>query len=115
MNEAELNHIARVAMELDALVPRIAEAMHVMKQPDDYRRLALLLKPAEKFLLDAGPIVARARPEPGPLRDTCERFMRELPRRLRMLRDARAISPPAAPEPRVPSFRTPAFSLARAG
>lgn len=96
MDETELTHIASVAAGLDRLAPQIGEAMRLVASEEEYQRLAVLLKQAEKFLIEAGPIMGRARPEPGPLKDVCERFMRELPRRLRMIRDAQAVLPPVA-------------------
>jgi hypothetical protein len=94
VDEAGLREMAERAAGLDRLVPKIAEALRAAQDPADFKRLSDLLKLAERFLLDAGPIMSRTKPEPGPLRDTVERFLRELPRRLHMVRDAQSVLPP---------------------
>ncbi len=94
MDEAEWRQIAETAAGLDRLVPRIAAGMREADESRDFQRLADLLKPAERFLIEAGPIMSRAKPDETVLRETVERFMREMPRRLRMIRDAQAILPP---------------------
>ena len=67
--------------------------MRTASEPADFRRLLDLLKLAERFMIDAGPMMSRAKPEDAALRETVERFMREMPRRLRMIRDAQSILP----------------------
>jgi hypothetical protein len=94
VNEAEWRHIAETAAGLDRLVPKIAACMREADVAGDFLRLSELLKPAERFLIEAGPIMSRAKPDETALRETIERFMRELPRRLRMIRDAQAVLPP---------------------
>ena len=94
MDEVEWRQIAETAAGLDRLVPRIAAGMREADETCDFQRLADLLKPAERFLIEAGPIMSRAKPDETVLRETVERFMREMPRRLRMIRDAQAILPP---------------------
>lgn len=94
MDEVELRHIAERASGLDRLVPRIAEGMRLANDPVDFQRLADLLKLAERFLIDAGPIMSPAKPADSALREMVERFMREMPRRLRMIRDAQSIIQP---------------------
>jgi hypothetical protein len=98
VDEAELRQIAETAAGLDKLVPKIGDGMRAASEPADFQRLADLLKPAERFLIEAGPIMSRAKPEDTALRETVERFMRELPRRLRMIRDAQAVLPPMSAE-----------------
>ena len=98
LDEAELTHIANVAAGLDRLVPKIAEAIKLVDRESEYRRLLNLLRPAEQFLLEAGPIMSRAQPQDAALREICERFMRELPRRLRMVRHAQSVLPPVFEE-----------------
>ncbi|MDB5509786.1 MAG: hypothetical protein JWL93_2255 [Hyphomicrobiales bacterium] len=90
MDSSELKRICTVASELDKLVPRIGEAILSDERPEAQSRLASLLKSAEAFLLETGPTVARTMFEPGPTREMAERFLRELPRRLRMIREAHA-------------------------
>lgn len=90
MEPVELRRVSTIAAELDRLVPRIGEAMKSVEAGASKQRLVQLLKQAERFFLDTGPTVTRARFEPGPTRDMSERFMRELPRRLRMIREASA-------------------------
>ena len=94
MNEVEWRHIRETAAGLDRLVPRIAAVMRKVERPADFQRLSDLLKPAERFLIDAGAIMSRAKPDEPELRETVDRFMRELPRRLRMVREAQAVPPP---------------------
>lgn len=94
MDEAGLRQIAETATGLDRLVPQIVEGLRSASEPADFKRLADLLKPAERFLIDAGPIMSRTKPEDPALREVVERFMRELPRRLRMIREAQAVLPP---------------------
>lgn len=94
MDEAALRQIAETATGLDRLVPQIAEGMRAVSAPADFKRLMDLLKPAERFLIEAGPIMARAKPADPALHEIVERFMRELPRRLRMIREAHAVLPP---------------------
>ncbi len=96
MDEAVLRQIAETAAGLDRLVPKIVEGMRSASDPGDFRRLSDLVKPAERFLIEAGPIMSRAKPEDAGLRELVERFMRELPRRLRMIRDAQGVLPPLA-------------------
>ncbi len=98
MDEAELIHIANVAAGLDRLVPKIAEAIKMVESESEYRRLLNLLRPAEHFLLEAGPLMSRAQPQDVARRAICERFMRELPRRLRMVRHAQTILSPVFDE-----------------
>lgn len=97
MDEVELRQIAEKASGLDRLVPKIVEGLRAASEPDDFRRLADLLKVAERFLIDAGPSMSRVKPEDAALREAVERFMREMPRRLRMIRDAQSILPPILP------------------
>ncbi len=101
MQKEEKLRLAAIAAGLDRLVPQIAEAMNHVDAQEDFERLAALLKPAEDFLLDTGPLLSRVRAGAQAPDEPCERFMRELPRRLRMVRTARAVLPPllrAAPE-----------------
>ncbi|MBX9740053.1 MAG: hypothetical protein K2X62_08275 [Beijerinckiaceae bacterium] len=90
MDSSELKRISGVAVELDKLVPRIGMAIQTDESPASQERLAALLKSAEAYLLETGPAVARTIFEPGPTRELAERFLRELPRRLRMIREAHA-------------------------
>jgi hypothetical protein len=101
VDQVELRQIAEKASGLDRLVPRIAEGMRAASEPADFQRLVDLLKPAERFLIDAGPLMSRAKPEDAALRETVERFMREMPRRLRMIRDAQSILPPMSGDRRL--------------
>lgn len=94
MNLDEKLRLAAIASGLDRLVPQIAQAMAEVESQAEYERLAGLLKPAEKFLLETGPLISRVRAGAQEPDQPCERFMRELPRRLRMLRKAQAIQPP---------------------
>ena len=98
LDEAELTHIANVAAGLDRLVPKIAEAIKLVESENEYRRLLNLLRPAEHFLLEAGPLMSRAQPQDVAMLEICERFMRELPRRLRMVRHAQYVLPPVFEE-----------------
>lgn len=98
VDEAELRRIAETAAGLDRLVPQIAQGMRAAGDAGDFRRLADLLKPAERFLIESGPVMSRAKPQDAALRETVERFMREMPRRLRMIRDAQSILPPLSQE-----------------
>jgi hypothetical protein len=100
VDEAELRQIAETAAGLDRLVPKIADGMRAAQDARDFQRLTDLLKPAERFLIDAGPMMSRIKPEDSALRETVERFMREMPRRLRMIRDAQAILPPVSSDRR---------------
>ncbi|MDB5642424.1 MAG: hypothetical protein JWN07_1741 [Hyphomicrobiales bacterium] len=94
MDEAELREIAEKAAGLDRLVPKIAAGLREAVAADDFQRLTDLLKLAERFMIEAGPLMSRIKPDEPALRETVERFMREMPRRLRMIRDAQAILPP---------------------
>ena len=98
LTHADLTHIASVAAGLDRLVPKIAEAVKLVESESEYRRLLNLLRPAEHFLLEAGPLMSRAQPQDMSLREICDRFMRELPRRLRMVRHAQSVLPPVFEE-----------------
>jgi hypothetical protein len=89
--------LAAFASGLDRLVPQIAQAMAQVDTQEDYDRLAKLLRPAESFLLETGPILSRVRAGASEPDEPCERFMRELPRRLRMIRTAQAVMPPLLP------------------
>ena len=94
MNEVEWRQITETAAGLDRLVPRIAAVMRKVERAGDFQRLSDLLKPAERFLIYAGSIMSRAKPDEADLRETVDRFMRELPRRLRMVREAQAVPAP---------------------
>lgn len=94
MERDEKLRLASIAAGLDQLVPQIAQAMAVVESRSEYDRLADLLKPAEKFLLETGPLLSRVRAGKHEPDEPCERFMRELPRRLRMIRSAQSIEPP---------------------
>ena len=96
MTTDEKLHLAAIAAGLDRLVPQIAQAMTEVETQADFERLALLLKPAETFLLETGPIMSRSRARAQSPDQPCERFMRELPRRLRMVRKAKSIQSPQA-------------------
>ncbi|MDB5650222.1 MAG: hypothetical protein JWL62_1742 [Hyphomicrobiales bacterium] len=90
MELPELRRVSDIAAGLDKLVPQIGQAIRAVDAQSDHARLMQLLKNAEGFLLAAGPVISRAKLEAGIPRQLCERFMRELPRRLRMIRDAQA-------------------------
>jgi hypothetical protein len=89
----ELRRVSEIAAGLDKLVPQIGQAMRDDLDDSDLARLTRLLKSAEAFFLETGPVVSRTKLEPGAPHQLCERFMRELPRRLRMIRDAQAPAP----------------------
>ena len=93
MELAELRRVSEIAAGLDKLVPQIGQAMRDDLDDDDLARLTRLLKNAEAFFLETRPVVSRTKLEPGVPHQLCERFMRELPRRLRMIRDAQAPAP----------------------
>lgn len=104
MDAADLSRVNTIAGELDALVPRIAEAFRAAPDATSHRRLLSLLRQAEEFFLNAGAAVAQSRADAGPTQLAARDFMHRLPARVRLLRDARvaagggnAIVPQAGP------------------